>query len=55
MEPVQATIRFKGDVPVKVRPLDLYGVPKQKAVSLQPDGTFAIDGTFQTYYYEVKR
>ena len=55
MEPVQATIRFKGDTPAQVRALDIYGVPTDRVASLKPDGSFAIDGTYQTYYYEVKR
>ncbi len=55
MEPVQATIRFAGDRPTKVRPLDLYGVPRQQSLSIAADGQFLIDGTQQTYYYEVVR
>jgi len=55
MEPVQATLQFKGDTPAEVRPLDLYGVPRDETVDLQSNGSFTIDGTYQTYYYEVKR
>ena len=55
MEPVQCSIKFKGSSVSQVRPLDVYGVPKKQSVKLQPDGSFKIDGTYQTYYYEVKR
>jgi hypothetical protein len=55
MEPVQATLRLKGATPATVRPLDLYGVPKKKQVDVKPDGSFTIDGTYQTYYYVVER
>jgi hypothetical protein len=55
MEPVQATIRLDGDPPLQVRPLDLYGVPKKNTLPVNRDGSFRIDGTFQTYYYEVRR
>jgi len=55
MEPVQATIRFKGSVPREVNVLDVYGVPTDRKVNLQTDGSFHIDGTYATYYYEVLR
>ena len=55
MEPVQATLRIKGATPAQVRPLDLYGVPKKKTIEVKPDGSFTIDGTYQTYYYLVER
>ena len=55
MEPVQATIRFKGAVPSEVNVLDVYGVPTGRKVKLNADGSFDIDGTYATYYYEVKR
>ncbi len=55
MEPVQATLRFKGAAPTTVRPLDVYGVPKATKVDVQSDGSFTIDGTHQTYYYAVER
>ena len=55
LEPVQARIKLKGAPPRQVRPLDFYGVPKAKAIALQADGTFAIDGTHQTFYYEIRR
>ncbi len=55
MEPVQATIRFSGDDEVTVRPLDLYGVPRSESIETTSDGSFTIDGTYRTYYYEVRR
>ncbi len=55
MEPVQATLRLAGDTPLEVRPLDVYGVPKDATVPVQEDGSFVIDGTYQTYYYSVRR
>jgi hypothetical protein len=55
MEPVQATIRFKGARPTSVRPCDLYGVPRSEELLLDVDGGFRIDGRFRTYYYEVRR
>ena len=54
MEPVQATIRLKGAPPAEVNVLDVYGVPTGKRVKLS-GSTFTIDGTYRTYYYEVKR
>ena len=55
MEPVQATIRLKGPPPREVNVLDVYGVPTGTKVKLGPDGSFRIDGTYATYYYEVQR
>ncbi len=55
MEPVQATIRFKGAAPQEVNVLDVYGVPTGRKVEVNADGSFRIDGTYATYYYEVKR
>jgi hypothetical protein len=55
MEPVQATLRFAGERPQSVRPLDLYGAPKSDSIALSADGSVRIDGRFQTYYYEVRR
>jgi hypothetical protein len=55
MEPVQARIQFKGTPPGSVRPLDLYGVPRDKELTLDEQGQFNIDGTSATYYYEVRR
>ncbi|MBT3378760.1 MAG: hypothetical protein HN742_03985 [Lentisphaerae bacterium] len=55
MEPVQAKILFRGPKPTAVNALDVYGVPTGKQVKLSADGTFAINGRYQTYYYEVVR
>ena len=54
LEPVQATIQLKGAKPAEVNVLDVYGVPTGKKVKLDDTG-FTIDGTYRTYYYEVKR
>lgn len=55
MEPVQATIRLKGSQPTSVRPCDFYGVPRAESIDVGADGSFRIDGRYQTYYYEVRR
>ena len=55
MEPVQATIRLKGEPPLTVRPLDVYGVPKDAHVIVGADGSFTIDGRYRTYYYVIQR
>lgn len=55
LEPVQARIRLAGARPKTVRPLDLYGVPRDGQLKVNDDGTFEIDGTSRTYYYEVLR
>jgi hypothetical protein len=55
MEPVQATIKLRGPKPAQIRPLDVYGVPRPETVAVQDDGSFAIDGTYKTYYYEIRR
>ncbi|MCG3180200.1 MAG: hypothetical protein BIFFINMI_02557 [Phycisphaerae bacterium] len=55
MEPVQATIALAGDRPAAVNVLDLYGVPTGRTVKPAHDGSFAIDGTHRTFYYQVTR
>jgi hypothetical protein len=55
MEPVEATIRLKGDNPQAVTVLDLNGVPTSVKVPVAKDGSFVLGGAFKTYYYEVKR
>ena len=55
LEPVQASIRFKGSAPVSVRALDPWGVPKGDLLKLEADGGFTLDGMNQAYYYEVRR
>ncbi len=56
LEPVQATIRFRGAKPVRVTPCDHYGVPTPGArVPVDGDGAFEIDGRYRAYYYAVER
>ncbi|MHC5054731.1 MAG: hypothetical protein ACYTKD_08440 [Planctomycetota bacterium] len=55
MEPVQARIRLDGRPPAEVNVLDVYGVPTGRKVEPGARGEFTIDGTYRTYYYEVKR
>jgi hypothetical protein len=54
MEPVQARITLKGAPPAEVRTVDLYGVPTETKVPVTGP-SFAIDGRFPSYYYEVRR
>jgi hypothetical protein len=55
LEPVQAVFTLAGAKPTGVRALDAYGVPSGKAVPVAADGSVTIDGTYRSYYYEVKR
>ncbi|QDU56362.1 hypothetical protein Pan181_25710 [Aeoliella mucimassa] len=55
MEPVQSLVLIAGDKPKSVRPVDLYGVPRDELLPVNENGTFKIDGTWRTYYYEVIR
>jgi hypothetical protein len=54
LEPVQATITFKGAPLTSAKVVDVYGVPTAQQVE-RTGNTFAIDGRYATYYYEVKR
>jgi hypothetical protein len=54
MEPVQATLTFKGSPISSVRAVDIYGVPTEQEVPRESN-TFTIDGRYAAYYYEVKR
>jgi len=54
MEPVQATLTFKGAPISSVKVVDIYGVPSATQVAREGN-TFTIDGRYATYYYEVKR
>jgi hypothetical protein len=54
LEPVQATISFKGDAVTSVKVVDVYGVPTDRQVD-RTGSTFRIDGRYATYYYEVRR
>jgi hypothetical protein len=54
MEPVQATLTFKGPEIQSVKAVDIYGIPTDQKV--QHEGNrFTINGRYTTYYYEVKR
>ncbi len=56
MEPVEATLKFKGAKPSSVTACDPYGAPiPGRKLEIQDDGSFAIDGRQQAYYYEVLR
>jgi hypothetical protein len=54
LEPVQAEIQLKGMPIDSVRVVDVYGVPGEREVE-RTGNTFAIDGRYAAYYYEVKR
>jgi hypothetical protein len=54
LEPVQATITFKGDPIMSARAVDVYGVPTDTDIE-RVDNTVTIDGRYATYYYEIKR
>ena len=54
MEPVQATLTFKGAPITSVKVVDIYGVPTATDVAREGN-TVTIDGRYATYYYEVKR
>ncbi|UCF16977.1 MAG: hypothetical protein JSW59_05855, partial [Phycisphaerales bacterium] len=54
LEPVQATLTFKGAPLSSAKRVDVYGVPADGQIE-RSGNTFAIDGRYATYYYEVKR
>ncbi len=54
LEPVRATLTFKGAPLTSVKVVDVYGVPTQRQVE-RSGNTFTIDGRYTTYYYQVKR
>jgi hypothetical protein len=54
LEPVQATLVFKGAPLSSAKAVDVYGVPADGQIE-RSGNTFAIDGRYATYYYEVKR
>jgi hypothetical protein len=54
LEPVQATLKFKGNPLSSAKSVDVYGVPKDAQIERSAN-TFEIDGRYATYYYEVKR
>ncbi len=54
LEPVRATLTFKGNPLKSVKVVDVYGVPTDRPV--EHDGNMVtIDGRYATYYYEVRR
>jgi hypothetical protein len=55
MQPVRAKIRLKGPKPTIVKVLDFYGTPSGRTVVVNGNGTFTIDGTHRTFYYEIRR
>lgn len=54
LEPVQATIVFKGESITSVKAVDVYGVPTERTLE-HNNNTIRIDGRYATYYYEVTR
>lgn len=54
LEPVQASLKFAGAVPSRVRALDPYGHPLRD-IPVAPDGSVRIDGRWRAYYYDVSR
>ncbi|MFC1635144.1 hypothetical protein ACFL5Z_09900, partial [Planctomycetota bacterium] len=54
LEPVQATLTFKGAPLTSVKVVDVYGVPTAQQVE-RSGNTFTIDGRYATYYYQIKR
>jgi len=54
LEPVQATLTFKGAPLSSVNVVDVYGVPTARQVECTGN-SFKIDGRYATYYYQVKR
>jgi len=54
LEPVQATITFKGGPLASAQVVDVYGVPTGRQLE-RTGNTLRIDGRYATYYYEIKR
>jgi len=53
LEPVQATLTFKGASLTSARAVDQHGVPTATEIE-RSDQTITIDGRYATYYYEVR-
>jgi len=53
LEPVQATLTFAGEPVTSVRPLDVYGVPRDEEVE-RVGNSVTIDGRWRTTWYEVR-
>ncbi|MGD2174555.1 MAG: CARDB domain-containing protein, partial [Candidatus Brocadiaceae bacterium] len=54
LQPVEASITFKGADLLSARVVDVLGVPTETDVEAAGN-TITIDGRYQTYYYEVRR
>ncbi len=54
LEPVQATLTFKGGPVTSAQVVDVYGVPTTRELE-RSGNTFRIDGRYATYYYQVRR
>ena len=54
LQPVQATVVFKGAAINSAKAVDVYGVPVDGQIE-RSGNSFAIDGRYATYYYEVLR
>lgn len=55
LEPVQATLTFKGGALGSARVVDIHGVPTATVVPISGGNAITIDGTYETYYYEIRR
>jgi hypothetical protein len=54
LEPVQATLTFKGGALTSAQVVDVYGVPTDRQLE-RTGNTLRIDGRYATYYYEIRR
>jgi hypothetical protein len=54
LEPLQASLTFKGAPLYSVNAVDVYGIPTDKHIECT-DNTFDIDGRYAAYYYQLKR
>jgi hypothetical protein len=54
LQPVQATLVFKGAAINSAKAVDVYGLPADAQIE-RSGNSFAINGRYATYYYEVKR
>jgi hypothetical protein len=54
LEPVQARLTFKGAALSSAKIVDVYGVPADNQME-RSGNSFAIDGRYATYYYELQR
>ena len=54
LEPVQASLTFKGRRPGRVRALDAWGVPRGEALPVAEDGGVTIDGRWRAWTYLIE-